>query len=363
MVGADVGTDDRGTWLSRAVKLGIGAITAASLGLAGLLVPWSDLLSSGPPQPHVSPEGTVSWEAEGWVKSAAPPTSSIRVSSGFLGLSSLTVIVPLDTLIMVAGKEGGFDDLHEGRRVRAIYEARPTGLHAKSIEVLVEGAQPHERRPSGSVAGTGSRPSPLADAPLGTEKVALPAKLAEPPVGAPSPPSTTRDTRSPAGAAVRAAKPADGQTKAHTSPSIPADMRKSAPAAKPTGGQAGARTSPPTPAEMRNSAGIAPSVPKPADLRSAVREAGPRAIPSATRVAEPESGRSPRDESSIGARRATVPPIPPNEGSPRAGSAEPRRTPVSDPGSVIDWLLRTSPNEQYPRRAHRRARRRRQGRS
>ena len=59
-----MGADERGTWLSRAVKLGIAAIAAASLGLAGLLVPWSDLLSSGPPQAHVGPGGTVSWEAE-----------------------------------------------------------------------------------------------------------------------------------------------------------------------------------------------------------------------------------------------------------------------------------------------------------
>jgi hypothetical protein len=414
VVGADVGADERGTWLSRAVKLGIAAIAAASLGLAGLLVPWSDLLSSGPPQAHVSPGGTVSWEAEGWVKNAAPSTNSIRVSSGFLGLSSLTLIVPLDTLIMVAGKEGGFDDLHEGRRVRAIYEARPTGLRAKSIEVLVEGAQSEGRRASESVIGMGGgRSSSPADARRSTEKVAPTAKLTDQRIIVPSPPSTTPDTRSPTGASAPAATPADAQTGARADvrkpapaakpaepqlgaqtlppsaaetrtatpapkpaepqtsarPSLPgaetpaaapapkpaepqtsartssptaAEARAAAPAPKPAEPQTSARTSPPA-AEIRNSGGIAASVPKPVDVRRPAREEGPRAIPSATRLTEPAAARSARDESSVVDRRTTVPPIPSNEGSPRAGSAEPRQTQVSDPGAVIDWLLKASP--------------------
>jgi hypothetical protein len=375
VVGADVGADERGTWLSRAVKLGIAAIAAASLGLAGLLVPWSDLLSSGPPQAHVSPGGTVSWEAEGWVKSAGPSTNSIRVSSGFLGLSSLTLIVPLDTLIMVAGKEGGFDDLHEGRRVRAIYEARPTGLRAKSIEVLVEGAQPEGRRASESVVGMGGgRSSSPADARRSTEKVAPTAKLTDQRIIVPSPPSTTPDTRSPTGApapvatpaetrtaaparkpaepqtsvrtsppaaetpaAAPARKPAEPQTSAPTSSPAAAEARAAAPAPKPAEPQTSARTSSPAAAEARDSGGTAASVPRPVDVRRPAREAGPRAIPSAARLTEPAAARSARDESSVVDRRTTVPPIPPHE------STEPRRTQVSDPGAVIDWLLKASP--------------------
>jgi hypothetical protein len=401
VVGADIGADERGTWLSRVVKLGIAAIAAASLGLAGLLVPWSDLLSSGPPQAHVSPGGTVSWEAEGWVKSAAPSTNSIRVSSGFLGLSSLTLIVPLDTLIMVAGKEGGFDDLHEGRRVRAIYEARPTGLRAKSIEVLVEGAQPEGRRASESVVGMGGgRSSSPADARRSTEKVAPTAKLTDQRIIVPSPPSTTPDTRSPTGApapvatpaetrtaaparkpaepqtsvrtsppaaetpaaaparkpaepqtsaptsspaaaearaAAPAPKPAEPQTSAPTSSPAAAEARAAAPAPKPAEPQTSARTSSPAAAEARDSGGTAASVPRPVDVRRPAREAGPRAIPSAARLTEPAAARSARDESSVVDRRTTVPPIPPHE------STEPRRTQVSDPGAVIDWLLKASP--------------------
>jgi hypothetical protein len=264
---------------------------------------------------------------------------------------------------MVAGKEGGFDDLHEGRRVRAIYEARPTGFRAKSIEVLVEWAQPEGRRASESVIGMGGgRSSSPADARRGTEKEAPTAKLTDQRIIVPSPPSTTPDTRSPTGASAHAATPADAQTGAradvqkpvpaakpaepqlgaHTLPP-PAETRAAAPAPKLAEPQTSARTSSPAATEARDSGGTAASAPKPVDVRRPAREAGPRAIPSAARVTEPAAARSARDESSVVDRRTTVPPIPPNEGSPRAGSAEPRRTQVSDPGAVIDWLLKGSP--------------------
>ncbi len=331
----------------------------------------------------------MSWEAEGWVKSATPSTNSIRVSSGFLGLSSVTLIVPLETLIVVAGKEGGFDDLHEGRRVRAIYEARPTGLRAKSIEVLVEGAQSEARRPGESIIAVGGRSSPPADARHGTEKLAPAAKLTAQPSTVPSPASTSPDTRRPTGAPAPAARPAEPQPGAHTLPPSAAETRTAPPAPKPADLPTSARTSspaaetrtaapalkpadPPTsartsspaaetraavpapkPADPPTSAGTSPPAaeprgiatpaPRSVESRRAAREAGPRAIPSGARLTEPPAARSARDESAVVERRATVAPIPPNEGSPRAGSDEPRRTQVSDPGAVIDWLLKSSP--------------------
>ncbi len=283
------GAGETGTRRERVIKQGIAATLAAGLGLAGWLVPWNDLLSSGPPQPHVSPGGSLSWEAEGWVKSATESTSSIRVSSGFLGLSSVTLVVPGNALIMVGGKEGGFDDLHEGRRVRAMYDVRPSGLLAKSIEVL--GDEPRSERPLPSAVppevSTGSRTTP------------------------PIPPETRHATENLAPAPPSADK------------------------------QTGARPSPLKPAETRSPTGAPAPAPKSAETRSA-KEIGPRAIPSAAPLARTGLAREARDESSIPGRAMLAPPNAPNEG-PRAANAEPRRGQAADPGAVIDWLLKESP--------------------
>jgi len=74
-------------WAPRGVKVGTLSIVAASLVLAVMIVSWPHLFSSGSRSPRPAP-GQIG-EAEGWVKSAAPSTNTIRVSSGFLGLSSV----------------------------------------------------------------------------------------------------------------------------------------------------------------------------------------------------------------------------------------------------------------------------------
>jgi hypothetical protein len=151
----------------RAVTLGAVAITAASLGLAALLVTWDDLVSSGPGSSlQPGPGRLLSGEAEGWVKGVAPSTNTIRVSSGFLGLSSVTLVVTADTLIMVDGKEGAFDDIHEGRRVRAPYEPYRDGLRAKSIEVLVGAARTENRRAVASPGPNATLPARAVVRPL-----------------------------------------------------------------------------------------------------------------------------------------------------------------------------------------------------
>jgi hypothetical protein len=64
-----------------------------------------------------------------------PETGVIRVSSGFLGLMSVELVVTPETLIVVGDKEGGFTNIREGERVVATYEVRPDTLWAKRVEV------------------------------------------------------------------------------------------------------------------------------------------------------------------------------------------------------------------------------------
>ena len=73
---------------------------------------------------------------EGPVKAADRETSTVRVSSGFLGLASLPLVVTPQTKIAVNGKLGAFADLDRGQRVRIAYEVLPGRLVAWRVEVL-----------------------------------------------------------------------------------------------------------------------------------------------------------------------------------------------------------------------------------
>jgi hypothetical protein len=84
-------------------------------------------------------------EARGRVDVVEPVAGIIRVSSGFLGLLSVDLVVRTETLIVVGDKEGGFGDLREGQRVVATYEIRPDALRATRVEVFGRS----EPRPSG----------------------------------------------------------------------------------------------------------------------------------------------------------------------------------------------------------------------
>jgi hypothetical protein len=100
--------------------------------LASLLeqhVPW---LSTG-----LSPVG----EAQGRVQTVEAKAGIIHVSSGFLGLMSVPLVVTSDTLIVVGDKEGGFGDLREGARVKAVYDVGRDILRAKRVEVLGHGSR------------------------------------------------------------------------------------------------------------------------------------------------------------------------------------------------------------------------------
>jgi hypothetical protein len=77
-------------------------------------------------------------EARGRVAIVEPAARRIRVSSGFLGLISIDLVVTNDTLIVVGDKEGGFGDIRHGSEVRAAYEGRPGALWAKRVEVVLD---------------------------------------------------------------------------------------------------------------------------------------------------------------------------------------------------------------------------------
>jgi hypothetical protein len=80
--------------------------------------------------------GEVLAEARGRVEMVEPETGVIRVSSGFLGLMSVELVVTPETLIVVGDKEGGFTNIREGEHVIATYEVRPDTLWAKRVEVF-----------------------------------------------------------------------------------------------------------------------------------------------------------------------------------------------------------------------------------
>jgi hypothetical protein len=73
---------------------------------------------------------------EGAVKATDRVTGTMLVASGFLGLSSLPVIVTPQTEVAVKGKLGGVADLGRGQFVRVLYEVQPDRLLAQRIDVL-----------------------------------------------------------------------------------------------------------------------------------------------------------------------------------------------------------------------------------
>ena len=128
----------RGVQAVSALGMGAGLIALGWLAapkLPGLLLP---MLGQG-----VAALSPAAWlvvdahgEARGRVETVEPHTGIIRVSSGFLGLMSVALLVTPETLIVVGDKEGGFGDIRQGERVVAAYEARRGALEAKRVEVF-----------------------------------------------------------------------------------------------------------------------------------------------------------------------------------------------------------------------------------
>lgn len=133
----------RKRWLRGLSTLGMAAVILAVSRLVVPMIPGLlpalernlPLLSRG-----ASLVGEVLAEARGRVVTVEPETGVIRISSGFLGLMSVELVVTPETLIVVGDKEGGFANIREGKRVVATYEVRPDTLWAKRVEVFVQGS-------------------------------------------------------------------------------------------------------------------------------------------------------------------------------------------------------------------------------
>ncbi|HEX2441614.1 MAG TPA: hypothetical protein VHT71_25105 [Methylomirabilota bacterium] len=83
-------------------------------------------------------------EARGSVATIELDTRIVRLSSGFLGLISIPLLVTPQTLIVVGNKEGGFGDLRLGERVVATYQVGAEGLEATRIELVPLPRAPEE---------------------------------------------------------------------------------------------------------------------------------------------------------------------------------------------------------------------------
>src|SRR5262247_3805650 len=69
-------------------------------------------------------------EARGRVDAIERDTRTIRIASGFFGLSSVALVVTETTLVVVGEKEGGFGDIQQGEPVVASYETGRRPLQA-----------------------------------------------------------------------------------------------------------------------------------------------------------------------------------------------------------------------------------------
>lgn len=130
----------------RLLKVGTSVVAASALLAAGLLV--APILPGGlltsllePHVPWSSARPSPIGEAQGRVQTVEARAGIIHVSSGFLGLTSVPLVVTTDTLIVVGDKEGGFGDLREGARVKAVYDIGRDVLRARRVEVLGQGSR------------------------------------------------------------------------------------------------------------------------------------------------------------------------------------------------------------------------------
>jgi hypothetical protein len=121
----------RKRWLSvLSVIAGAAVLLAVSQLAASVMPGWRDIA------PLLS-RGAALLEARGRVDTIERETRTIRISSGFLGLTSVALVVTEDTLIVVGEKEGGFGDIRPGEPVVAAYEVGRGALQAKRVEVVL----------------------------------------------------------------------------------------------------------------------------------------------------------------------------------------------------------------------------------
>lgn len=137
-------------------------------------------------------DGKVIAGIEGAVKAADRATGTVRIASGFLGLSSVRVVVTPQTEVAIHGKFGSLADLDRGQLVRVAYEVLPDRLLASRVDVLDRLAHSEALRASESLRHAESVPSaepvrPAAPvASVQTERVSSPAVSGAAPEPAPA---------------------------------------------------------------------------------------------------------------------------------------------------------------------------------
>ena len=122
---------ERRRWLSFLAALSVAAVVIATIQVAGPTLPgWSEIVPflTGASLPR---------EARGRVDSIERDTRTIRIASGFLGLSSVALVITEATLIVVGEKEGGFGDIQQGEPVVVAYETGRRPLQATRVEVVL----------------------------------------------------------------------------------------------------------------------------------------------------------------------------------------------------------------------------------
>jgi len=123
---------ERRRWLSLVVALGAAAVIVTALQAVGPALPgWHDIA------PFLSRGASLVHEARGRVDVIERDTRTIRITSGFLGLTSVALVVTEHTVIVVGEKEGGFGDIHQGEPVVAAYESGGRPLRATRVEVVL----------------------------------------------------------------------------------------------------------------------------------------------------------------------------------------------------------------------------------
>ena len=128
---------ERRRWLGLLAALAVAAVMLAVIPVAAPMMPWwggvMSLLSRG---------ASIVGEARGRVERVERDTRTIRISSGFLGLTSVALVITENTLIVVGEKEGGFGDIRLGEPVVAAYEIGRGPLRAKRVEIVLPATVP-----------------------------------------------------------------------------------------------------------------------------------------------------------------------------------------------------------------------------
>jgi len=122
---------ERRRWLGFVAALSLAAVIIATIQVAGPTLP-----SVNEIVPFLT-GASLPREARGRVDWIKRDTRTIRIASGFLGLSSGALVITETTLIVVGGTEGGFGDLQQGEPVVAAYETGRRPLEATRVEVVL----------------------------------------------------------------------------------------------------------------------------------------------------------------------------------------------------------------------------------